>query len=637
MEDGTTQTIELKLREGVTPSEAFHIVGNGLVSSQNSVWNYRYPTRVGSMDGPWMHRMPLTFALKSGTSFTNLRSIRDIGFTQNTNILSSPTYLTVMGADTSDRYQMWKASGGSALTHATGAPFTVVNNPYRPGCSVYWETPGYNPREAVTSSVPMTFVASAKTITRGSGDFTANGFRVGDSVIITGTTNNNATVTIAAITTTVITTTEALVDEGPVTCTLTLNPVLTHGVLIYSHSEGNKIYYLQNNLSTIYDLTSAVTNCPEGASAMTLHLDRLWMGKAFSSYSLITYTNPNDLATIFPENIIRIPGQVSCLIPGQFGAVDSTGIPHLIIGTYEGILVIDGDPIVNGGLQASLRILSASVGIPNPNAACTTQYGTFILGNDAQLWLIPPGCQTMVAVGDPIQNNLGNDEADNAYPIGSLAWLDPYLYIYPRGETARCFIAEPTGRSIKFWGPVTMASSVTSRLAIVKTPAVPSLYSVSGSTGAHPIYSADVLPTSGTNRILGFDEYCQPTGTYPDGTSLNRTARVISGSINIPGHLVQIRRVTVEYTRPPNTSGGTTPALDVSVSNMQGVSRQGYRYEPASPAGTFLRAYVDVGHYTISNPFPHATGLLVNIAQTAEANLAILRVLVDIHVVKAKF
>lgn len=172
-------------------------------------------------------------------------------------------------------------------------------------------------------------------------------------------------------------------------------------VLIFGHPLATHIYYLFDSASAVRSLTTDTTNCPASASAMALHLDRLWIltnyiGGAFSSgRSQVWYTDPFNLDTIRSTSVVQLNDAGTCLIRGQFGAVDVSGVPHLIMGCRNSVYVLDGDPQLGGGLQADLRTLSVGVGIPNSHAAAVTPYGVYFMGTDGNLWFIPPGCQSM--------------------------------------------------------------------------------------------------------------------------------------------------------------------------------------------------------------------------------------------------
>ncbi len=647
-----TQLVEIELRGGIVTSEPLLTLGPRLWKAQNAVWEYRYPRVVSGITGPWMLRHPITFAEKTTTSFTNAKSFRDIGYTFNPSFGSSPHYIVVMGADTSDVYRCWKGSGGSALSYdGSITPFTISASSKRPGCSVYWDTPGNYPTGAVTTgTIALDYDAATSTITRASGSFVTDGFVIGQTITVSNSTRNDGTYTITNVVALTLTVSEALVNETVGTSTVTSDsavPVGT-GALIFSHRDGNKVYYLMDDTTTIRSLTADVTNCPAGANALAIHLDRLWLGKGQSGgqFSYVYYTDPLNLDSIRTTNVIRVPGNVLCLIPGQFGATDVSGVPHLIIGTDVGVWVLDGDPQLGGGLQANLRQLTGGVGIPSPLAATITPFGVFFLGTDGNLWNIPPGGQGLTPVGDAIRTVLGIngytgnvDSLADGYPTGSLVWFDPYLYIFPGGETSLAYIAEPSADGMRFWGPVTITNNLTDREAIVKAPPVGALYSQAGSgkEGGHPVHSIDVTPSSGAARFLTFDEFVRPTGSYPNGTSLGRAAFVQTGLINVPGHRVQATRVILETLRVPQTSGGTTVTWRVDVIDDQGTSVMGtLTPEPAVTAGTYGPLGIATQHFAIPG-LPAARGVSVKVSATTEANLALHRAVVELAVSPAQF
>lgn len=649
-----TQLVELDLRGGIVSNDSLFAVNNRLWKAQNAVWGYRYPRVTSGQTGPWMLRQPITFPSKSATSFTSSKSFRDLGYTANSNIASSPPYLVAMGADSSDVYRCWKASGGSALSYDTGVTtFTIDASMKRPGCSVYWDTPGNYPGGAVTSgTLGLDYDAATKTITRASGSFVTDGFVTGRTITVTNSSRNNGTYTLTNVTSTVLTVAEALVDETVATSTVTMASAITAGTgaLIFSHREGDEIYYLMDDATAIRSLTADVTNCPAGASALAIHLDRLWIGHLPSTsggqFSYVYYTDPLDVSSIRTTNVLRIPGHVLCLIPGQFGATDVSGVPHLVIGTATGVWCLDGDPQLGGGLQANLRQLTNGVGIPSPLAATVTPYGIFFLGTDGDLWNIPPGCQSVVAVGQPIRTVLGInnftgdvDSLSSGYPTGSVAWFDPYLYLFPGGETTWAYIAEPTPNALRFWGPVTLTSDLASREAIVKAPQESALYiqSASSKEGAHVINSIDITPSTATARVLSFDEFVGPTGSYPNGGNLGRTSFVQSGLIHVPGHRIQVMRVILETLQVPKTSANLTPVWRVDVIDDRGNSVQGtLSPESAVSHGTYGAFEIATQHFAIPGQV-QARGASIKISVTTEANLALHRALVELRTAPAQF
>lgn len=71
-----------------------------------------------------------------------------------------------------------------------------------------------------SSSASHSFTASTNTITRSSGDFSADGFEVGDTIEIAGTVNNDGEFVLATVGTTTMTTTGGIADETTVTSTI---------------------------------------------------------------------------------------------------------------------------------------------------------------------------------------------------------------------------------------------------------------------------------------------------------------------------------------------------------------------------------------------------------------------------------
>jgi hypothetical protein len=71
----------------------------------------------------------------------------------------------------------------------------------------------------------LTFAASGKTITASTGSFITDGYRVGRTLVVAGSSSNNGSYTIATVTALVITVVQTLVNEGPLSATATLNSV----------------------------------------------------------------------------------------------------------------------------------------------------------------------------------------------------------------------------------------------------------------------------------------------------------------------------------------------------------------------------------------------------------------------------
>lgn len=87
-------------------------------------------------------------------------------------------------------------------------------------------------RKVMTGTPTLTFAevgGTGDTITRSTGSFISDGFAVGDTITVTGSSSNNVTGSIASLTATVITLgTTDLAAEGPVSnCSITATPTLT--------------------------------------------------------------------------------------------------------------------------------------------------------------------------------------------------------------------------------------------------------------------------------------------------------------------------------------------------------------------------------------------------------------------------
>lgn len=77
----------------------------------------------------------------------------------------------------------------------------------------------------VTAAVSrtLTFATADDTITASSGSFVTDGFRIGQTLVVAGTSNNNGSKTITNVSALIITVSDNLTDEGPLNATATLN------------------------------------------------------------------------------------------------------------------------------------------------------------------------------------------------------------------------------------------------------------------------------------------------------------------------------------------------------------------------------------------------------------------------------
>lgn len=406
------------------------------------------------------------------------------------------------------------------------------------------------------------------------------------------------------------------------------------GVTVFSHYFGTHVYYLLDSASSIRSLTTDVSGCPAGAGALAVHLDRLWLLKS----GLLYYTDPLNLDSIRTTSVVRVLGDGRCLVPGQLGAIDNSGVPHLIIGCASSVQVLDGDPQLGGGLQADMRTLSVGVGMASPHVAAVTPYGVYFLGTDGSLWNIPNGAPAMTRVSDPIRDKLGfnvvanaNDQDGSA--TGSVVWFDPYLYIYPGGNTHACYLAEPSAEGIKaFWGPMTLDQDTGTREAVVRSPY--DTFSTHAPSGAHvpSVHSIDVSPSSSYARYLAFDTRTAQTGSYPSGSSVDRICAITTGMLNVPGHRIQVKKVLLEVSAPPVTSAGTTVEWTVSVTGETGssVTATLALATPSPAAGVYDGNKPRLLHFQVPD-LPGKYYARVTIRATTEADLCLHRAFVEIH------
>jgi hypothetical protein len=410
------------------------------------------------------------------------------------------------------------------------------------------------------------------------------------------------------------------------------------GIFVFSHPDGTHVYYILDSVATVRSLTTDVTGCPAGARALTIHLDRLWIMDR-SSPCKISYTDPLNIRSIRTTNVIQVNGYGRCLLPGQFGAVDASGVPHLVIGTTNAIYVLDGDPQLGGGLQADLRTLNSGIGMLNSHAAVTTQFGVFYLGTDGQLWQVPPGLQQTLRVSGPIRDKLGIHPGtptvldQDVYATGTLLWLDPFLYIYPGGDTSTFYMAEPSTDGLRFWGPMTGTTpNITTREAIVRMPPYDfGFHNPVSGTEVPSVHSIDITANATTARYLAFDTLSNI------GTTTNRTAQITSGLLNVPGHQIQATRVWLETLRVPKVTGNTiTVEWTVQVLDERGNAVTGVLLDPIPAPGTYAPGQVATLHFAIP-PLTAARGAQIVITATAEASLALLRAFVEVHTTPAQY
>ena len=405
---------------------------------------------------------------------------------------------------------------------------------------------------------------------------------------------------------------------------------LAEGITVFSHASGTHVYYLLDAGVEIRSLTSDVANCLPGAAALAVHLDRLWMVGGTDGTSL-RYTDPFDVHTINPNNEILIADRGTCLIPGQLGTVDSTGVPHLVIGNTNGVQVLDGDPNLG---NAALRMLAEGIGMASSHVAAVTPYGVYFVGTDADLYQIPLGMQEVRSVGGGIRDRLGINNVTGAAEtsLTSLVWFNPYLYLYPGGETSHAYVLEPTRDGIgKAWGPVTLTSAIVgasgqpSRPAVVRATALTGGFHAPSGAAVSSVHSIDTDPSASSARYLAFDQRTTVTQSLP-----GRTASIVTGLVNLPHHAIQPMRVLLETVRVPQV-GGVNVTWTVTITDERGSPTSGVRVpNPVLGNGTFNVEILETQHFVFPQTLPAMRGVSVTITATTASDLALVRAFVEV-------
>jgi hypothetical protein len=648
------QQVELELRGGIYSHEAPKVIGPRLRKATNALWNYRYPRTGVAAAGPYFLRMPTTFPYQAATAFTGAAGRwYDIAFTQHTTTANRILYMGA-GAGSPPAYEVWPGTGGTKLTyHASTAAMTVANSSV-PGCSVYWETPGTHPKGgATTGTIDIDYNAAGKTMTRATGDFLADGFAIGDTVTVADSTSNNGTYTVTVLTATVMTVSQTVVDEVSGTSSITLDTDLAAGVgaLIFSHPYGNNIFYLLDSDTQIRSLET-VTNCPTtGATALAVHLDRLWLAtvpSAFSGANIshVWYTDPLDLGSIRTTNVFPVRGRVTCLIPGQHGAIDASGVAHLIIGTDTAVHVLDGDPFLG---NATLRTLTMGHGIAGNVSVAQTPWGVYYCGTDHQLHWIPTGASETIPVGEPILDKLGMAPVSfltdqiGSRELSALAWFDPYLYLWPGGDMFAGYILLPGREGPQaFWGPVVPSTQYSNTMpAVIRAaPVASARFAPSAAAGRHSVHM--IQHAASSPLTSAFDEGTTETGVYPNGGLVGRTASVTTGIITVPVQRVQATRIVIETIRLPEVAAADVQwTVTVTPDVGSSVTCTRMPVDPIPESGNYDPELQEVQRFTVP-PLPPDSrgrpvrGFSVTISCTATSNLGLQRAFVEFHVSPAQ-
>jgi hypothetical protein len=411
----------------------------------------------------------------------------------------------------------------------------------------------------------------------------------------------------------------------------------TSSITVFGHRDVAHIYYMMGTDSTVFALDVDVTNCPTNASGLAVHLDRLWIG---SNDNKLYYTDPLNVDSIRTTNVINLDQAPECLVPGQFGTIDASGVAHLVIGCRTSVLVLDGDPQLGGGLQADLRVLHPQIGMLTPNAAATTPYGVFYLGTDGNLWQVPLGMAETRPVGDLFRNVIATRPPDlldaDAYAMGTLTWFDPYLYLFPCGDVwGNGWICRPSKDGIaEVWGPLTMDADGAAILGIVKAAAPISAGFAPSGKNVPSVHVVSQVPTPAATpnmKVSAFDWRTAPTGSYPNGGQVGRTASVETGRITVPGHRIQATRVLLE------TIGALAGPWTVVVSKEEGDRVTATRVQhSATSAGTYDPTIITTHVFAVA-PLTASRGLTVTITGAAGEDLGLVRAFVEVHTTPALY
>jgi hypothetical protein len=135
----------------------------------------------------------------------------EVGGTSDTATRSAGSFVTD-GFANGDTVTVTGAVAGAGHNNVTGVLANVSATVLTMGATDF-DNEGPIAGVNIVGSPTLTFVASTHTITRNRGSWLDDGFRVGDSVTVTGTVGNNYTKTITGLSATVMTFAAGVVDE----------------------------------------------------------------------------------------------------------------------------------------------------------------------------------------------------------------------------------------------------------------------------------------------------------------------------------------------------------------------------------------------------------------------------------------
>lgn len=268
----------------------------------------------------------------------------------------------------------------------------------------------------------------------------------------------------------------------------------------------------------------------KGNTALAIHLDRLWLARINIETgpmdSLIWYSDPFDPETVRATSFLQIVDNVRCMF--QPGASDA-GTPHLVIGGDRAIHVLDGDPQFG---NAVLRRLSWSVGIADLCLVAQTHIGAVILATDGRFYLIPSDATQLIPIPGLEDQVVNPRDFGSGDAFDSLAWSPPYVY-YMAADANRLFALDlRVPQQPKWWGPLTHAAGA---------PFVARIHALN--PGADNV----TAPLWMTTFAADVGKLYRITTGAAQATG--RAVVLRTGTLNQPGHKVELRRVIVELLR----------------------------------------------------------------------------------------
>jgi hypothetical protein len=207
------------------------------------------------------------------------------------------------------------------------------------------------------------------TITASSGNFNTDGFKISQTLTVTGTTSNNGTFTIDGVTATVITLNAAddLTAEGPLSSAATLTAPHTHK-FNFMHGSGNRALYGNTNYTTafgkdndFYEATHGFAHGFNNTLGQRTKYSSVW-GKSNTVFADAYYAHIRGRSNVVRDNQSVVFGALNdvsdpyCAVFGKSNTVTSggysfvAGIGHTVNEpTFDlGLLVVGNNNAVTG-------------------------------------------------------------------------------------------------------------------------------------------------------------------------------------------------------------------------------------------------------------------------------------------------